>query len=44
MRIGIKVKMIINSLPFQRKEIVIAKYIFVSILVTLGEFSHLWLV
>ena len=28
--------MIINSLPFQRKEIVIAKYIFVSILVTLG--------
>ncbi|WP_242240381.1 ABC-2 transporter permease [Bacillus cereus group sp. BfR-BA-01309] len=31
-----KSEMIINSLPFQRKEIVIAKYIFVSILVTLG--------
>ncbi|HDR4422199.1 TPA: ABC-2 transporter permease [Bacillus cereus] len=31
-----KSEMIINSLPFQRKEIVIAKYIFVSTLVTLG--------
>ncbi|QOW27533.1 ABC-2 transporter permease [Bacillus cereus] len=31
-----KSEMIINSLPFQRKEIVIAKYIFLSILVTLG--------
>ncbi|PFD45764.1 ABC transporter permease [Bacillus cereus] len=31
-----KSEMIINSLPLQRKEIVIAKYIFVSILVTLG--------
>ena len=31
-----KSEMIVNSLPFQRKEIVIAKYIFVSILVVLG--------
>lgn len=31
-----KSEMIINSLPLQRKEIVIAKYIFVSILVALG--------
>ncbi|WP_329765593.1 ABC-2 transporter permease [Bacillus nitratireducens] len=31
-----KSEMLINSLPFQRKEIVIAKYIFASILVTLG--------
>lgn len=36
-----KSEMVINSLPFHRKEIVIAKYIFVSILVTLGGFSHL---
>ncbi|NWK68121.1 ABC-2 transporter permease [Bacillus paramycoides] len=34
-----KSEMIINSLPLQRKEIVIAKYIFVSILVTLGGIS-----
>ncbi|GLV62269.1 ABC transporter permease [Bacillus mycoides] len=31
-----KSEMIVNSLPFERKEIVIAKYIFVSILVALG--------
>lgn len=31
-----KSEMIINSLPLQRKEIVIAKYIFASILVALG--------
>ncbi|PFU40125.1 ABC transporter permease [Bacillus cereus] len=31
-----KSEMILSSLPFQRKEIVIAKYIFVSILVALG--------
>ncbi|OOR23530.1 ABC-2 transporter permease [Bacillus cereus] len=31
-----KSEMLVNSLPFQRKEIVIAKYIFVSILVVLG--------
>ncbi|WP_242234731.1 ABC-2 transporter permease [Bacillus cereus group sp. BfR-BA-01316] len=31
-----KSEMIVNSLPFQRKEIVIAKYIFVSILIALG--------
>ncbi|PEN02759.1 ABC transporter permease [Bacillus wiedmannii] len=31
-----KSEMIVNSLPFERKEIVIAKYIFVSILVVLG--------
>lgn len=31
-----KSEIIVNSLPFQRKEIVIAKYIFVSILVALG--------
>lgn len=36
-----KSEMVINSLPFQRKEIVIAKYIFVSILVTLGGFFSL---
>ncbi|MGG0301976.1 ABC-2 transporter permease [Bacillus albus] len=36
-----KSEMIINSLPFQRKEIVIAKYIFISILVTLGVFFSL---
>lgn len=36
-----KSEMIINSLPFQHKEIVIAKYIFVSILVTLGGFFSL---
>ncbi|MGG0258544.1 ABC-2 transporter permease [Bacillus mycoides] len=31
-----KSEMIVNSLPFERKEIVIAKYIFSSILVALG--------
>ncbi|PQZ58690.1 ABC transporter permease [Bacillus sp. MYb209] len=31
-----KSEMIVNSLPFRRKEIVIAKYIFVSILIALG--------
>ncbi|MGY2609819.1 ABC-2 transporter permease [Bacillus pretiosus] len=31
-----KSEMLVNSLPLQRKEIVIAKYIFVSILVALG--------
>ncbi|MDA1760067.1 ABC-2 transporter permease [Bacillus thuringiensis] len=31
-----KSEMIVNSLPFERKDIVIGKYIFVSILVTLG--------
>ncbi|TPV44036.1 ABC-2 transporter permease [Bacillus dicomae] len=31
-----KSEMIVNSLPFQRKDIVIGKYIFVSILVALG--------
>ncbi|MDM5464139.1 MULTISPECIES: ABC-2 transporter permease [Bacillus cereus group] len=31
-----KSEMLVNSLPFQRKEIVIAKYIFVSILFVLG--------
>lgn len=31
-----KSEMIVNSLPFERKEIVIAKYIFVSMLVALG--------
>ncbi|MED2183060.1 MULTISPECIES: ABC-2 transporter permease [Bacillus] len=36
-----KSEMVINSLPFQRKEIVIAKYIFISILVTLGVFFSL---
>ncbi|MDM5269254.1 ABC-2 transporter permease [Bacillus wiedmannii] len=36
-----KSEMVINSLPFHRKEIVIAKYIFVSILVTLGGFFSL---
>ncbi|MBE5104217.1 ABC-2 transporter permease [Bacillus thuringiensis] len=36
-----KSEMIVNSLPFQRKEIVIAKYIFVSILVVLGVFFSL---
>ncbi len=36
-----KSEMLVNSLPLQRKEIVIAKYIFVSILVTLGGFFSL---
>ncbi|MGF9765925.1 ABC-2 transporter permease [Bacillus albus] len=36
-----KSEMVINSLPFQRKGIVIAKYIFISILVTLGVFFSL---
>ncbi|MGH1294877.1 ABC-2 transporter permease [Bacillus pretiosus] len=36
-----KSEMIINSLPFNRTDIVIAKYIFVSILVTLGGFFSL---
>ncbi|MBE7102093.1 ABC-2 transporter permease [Bacillus cereus] len=31
-----KSEMVLNSLPFQRKEIVIAKYIFSSMLVTVG--------
>ncbi|QIW17207.1 ABC-2 transporter permease [Bacillus thuringiensis] len=31
-----KSEMIVNSLPFERKDIVIAKYIFLSILVVLG--------
>ncbi|MDI6675805.1 ABC-2 transporter permease [Bacillus wiedmannii] len=36
-----KSELIVNSLPFDRKDIVIAKYIFVSILVTLGGFFSL---
>ncbi len=36
MRGKIKSETIVNSLPFERKDIVIGKYIFVSILVALG--------